>query len=118
MSLRSTVLGALLLAAGCAASVPSKPPPKPRQAHAAPPAPAEPTPGSDATGEATADDAPAQAPPSEAAPAAPGTHGPAPDEPAASKPDPFGDVGFNEINEKQWLARIRENIAQREKIAP
>ncbi len=32
--------------------------------------------------------------------------------------DPFGDVGFKEVNEKDWLANIREKIAQQEKVAP
>ena len=34
------------------------------------------------------------------------------------KRDPFGDVGFKEVNEKAWLAGIRDKIAEREKVAP
>jgi hypothetical protein len=35
----------------------------------------------------------------------------------APKAEPFGDVGLNEVNEKDWLAGVRRNIAQREGIA-
>jgi hypothetical protein len=32
--------------------------------------------------------------------------------------DPFGDVGFKEVNQKDWLAALREKIAQQEKVPP
>jgi hypothetical protein len=35
-----------------------------------------------------------------------------------SSADPFGDVGFHEVNVKDWLAGLREKIAQQEKVAP
>jgi hypothetical protein len=41
--------------------------------------------------------------------------------PDAQRPtaaDPFGDVGFKEVNEKDWLAGIREKIAAQEKVEP
>jgi hypothetical protein len=118
MPLRSTVLSLLVLTAGCAASVPSKPAPKPHQAHASPPpAPAPPPPEEEK--ETPAEEpgaASAEAPPPDAAatPVAATT----PAAPPAPKADPFGDVGFREVNERDWLAHVRENIAQREKIPP
>jgi hypothetical protein len=32
--------------------------------------------------------------------------------------NPFGDVGFKEVNTKDWLAALREKIAQQEKVPP
>jgi len=44
----------------------------------------------------------------------------APEDPkkAAAPAEPFGDVGFKEVNEKDWLAALRGKIAQQEKVPP
>jgi hypothetical protein len=54
--------------------------------------------------------APASAPVASAEPREP--------EPKRTAADPFGDVGFKEVNEKDWLAGIREKIARQEKVPP
>ena len=36
----------------------------------------------------------------------------------APSTDPFADVGFKEVNQKDWLAGLREKIAQQEKVPP
>jgi hypothetical protein len=38
--------------------------------------------------------------------------------PKRTAADPFGDVGFKEVNPKDWLANLREKIAQQEKVPP
>jgi hypothetical protein len=38
--------------------------------------------------------------------------------PARTAADPFGDVGFKEVNQKDWLAGLREKVAQQEKVPP
>jgi hypothetical protein len=40
------------------------------------------------------------------------------DEPKRTAADPFGDVGFKEVDQKAWLAGLREKIAQQEKVPP
>jgi hypothetical protein len=69
--------------------------------------------------------APAPAPvPEKEAPTAPpavaaADAGAPPDEkPKRTAADPFGDVGFKEVNQKDWLANLREKIAQQEKVPP
>jgi hypothetical protein len=64
------------------------------------------------------------APPPKAAAAAPSPHeaASAPDagaqEPKRTTADPFGDVGFKEVNQKDWLAALREKVAQQERVPP
>ncbi len=91
---------------GCATSpAPTEP------AHRAPP----PVVAAEETGEAPAHEGPALAPKTDDDKG--GVHEAAPDEPAArSARDPFGDVGFHEVDQKTWLAGLREKIAQQEKI--
>jgi hypothetical protein len=73
------------------------------------------------------DDAPAAAiaPPERAAPPLPSARPPEPRRPVpaeqtAAEPakDHFADVGFKEVNEKDWLANLRAKIAQQEKVEP
>jgi hypothetical protein len=84
------------------------------------------------------DASPAPAPPARAAPRAPTPPAPAasrasetprpsagivaaadPEPPTArSSSDPFGDVGFHEVNVKDWLASLRAKLAQQEKVPP
>jgi hypothetical protein len=40
------------------------------------------------------------------------------DVPKRTAADPFGDVGFKEVDQKAWLAGLREKIAQQEKVPP
>jgi hypothetical protein len=97
----------LILLAGCAtgsdavAPAPAATPPRPARA---PVASAE-------------DDAESDAPP-----APPPERTPPPSAPEARRPepaaDPFGDVGFKEVNEKDWLANLRAKIAAQEKVEP
>jgi hypothetical protein len=123
MPLRFTALGALVLTAGCATRVSNEPAAKPRAVHAARwvavTLPVE----SAATGKAPVAAIPKEPPPDAVPPlpSNPPTPPLSPTPPAApsnANADPFGDVGFKEVNEKEWLAGIRDKIAQREKIAP
>jgi hypothetical protein len=119
---RFTALSALYVTAGCAANA-SGPAARPTGARAAPSAAVTQTPESDATAEApgAATQRPpppgAERPGRSIAPSVPAT--PAiPAAPGAPQADPFGDVGFKEVDKKHWLAELRNHIAQREKIAP
>jgi hypothetical protein len=106
----------LLVALGCATSDDTaKPTPKAakqetpaveneaHEAAAPPPAPAAP---------AAAEEPPA-ATPKAAAPTRS-----AEDEPKRTAADPFGDVGFKEVNQKDWVAALREKLAHQEKVPP
>jgi hypothetical protein len=54
-----------------------------------------------------------------AAIAAPTDEPPRPATTAAAPPaDPFGDVGFKEVTEKDWMAGIREKVSQQQKVDP
>jgi hypothetical protein len=115
MSLRSTALSALLLLAGCATGASNKPVAKRRAVHAAPPAAAK-----QPTQDEQTDEPPPIATRNPTVPAAdpPASSAPVARVPSsAPKAEPFGDVGLNEVNEKDWLAGVRRNIAQREGIA-
>jgi hypothetical protein len=52
--------------------------------------------------------------------ASPAPDATAPDEeaPKRTAADPFGDVGFKEVNQKDWLAALRDKIATQEKVPP
>jgi hypothetical protein len=108
MSLRSWVCCALVTLAGCATSADSTEPAHKTKGHRAPPA-------------AQTEDA-GTAAASERAPAHPTADASVDEakEPvvAAAPREPFGDVGFKEVNEKDWLAALREKIAQQEKVPP
>jgi hypothetical protein len=74
---------------------------------------------------ASDDDEEDTSPPARAAPPPPAARAPEPrrpvpaEEPAAAPAkDHFGDVGFKEVNEKDWLADLRAKIAQQEKVEP
>ncbi len=56
-------------------------------------------------------------PPPSSAPAAETVTKPT-DEPRRTAADPFGDVGFKEVNQKDWMAGLREKISQQEKVPP
>jgi hypothetical protein len=111
MPLRSSMLSALLLAAGCATAPVAKAP-EPRAARS--PIAAQPA-RTEAARTPGASIAPA-VPASSAVPVA--SEAPEPEASDAPRADPFGDVGFKEINEKAWLAGIRDKIAHREQVAP
>ena len=118
MPLRFSTLSALFLAAGCATSVATVPdarPPEPRAARS--PVAAQPA-RTDAPRPPDASVAPAVPAPSEAPTAPAPSEAPAPEASDAPRADPFGDVGFKEINEKSWQAGVRDKIAQREQVAP
>jgi hypothetical protein len=38
--------------------------------------------------------------------------------PKRTSADPFGDVGFHEVNVKEWLAKLRQTISDQEKVPP
>jgi hypothetical protein len=40
------------------------------------------------------------------------------DAPKRTSADPFGDVGFKEVNQKDWVAGLRETISRQEKVPP
>src|SRR5882672_8625686 len=129
MPRRPWALCALVLLVGCATSDPAA---RPKKKHAAPVEAAADDQGNDE--DETEVPVPAKAPqPRRAEPAAPErapepAHAPvasaepraAATEPAPARTaaDPFGDVGFHEVNEKDWLAGIREKIAKQEKVPP
>jgi hypothetical protein len=91
----------LVLAIGCATTADA---PAPASAPSQRPAPEPPAPPAKAEAPA-----PARAPVQLAAL-------PAAESPAAA--DPFGDVGFKEVNQKDWIASLREKLAQQEKVPP
>jgi hypothetical protein len=110
MSLRSWALCALVTLAGCATSADSTEPAHKTKRHHARPA-AQPA---DAGAPVASESAPA-------APARPipdGSADGAKKPEAVAPPEPFGDVGFKEVNEKDWLASLREKIARQEKVPP
>jgi hypothetical protein len=105
MSLRSWAACTLVLVVGCATSHDAAAPADEAGALAAPPARegpkrAEPPPSEDAS--PAAEEAPAKAT----------------EEPKRTAADPFGDVGFKEVNQKNWLAGLREKLAQQERVPP
>ncbi|HEY2729420.1 MAG TPA: hypothetical protein VGK52_05715 [Polyangia bacterium] len=108
MSLRSWAFCALVTLAGCATSADSTEPAHKTKRHHAPPVEQTEDAGTAAT--------------SERVPAPPLPDASVDDakEPVvvAAPPEPFGDVGFKEVNEKDWLAALREKIAQQEKVPP
>jgi hypothetical protein len=120
----SSPLGALcavVLFAGCATSGDAVAPKK--QAMTAPVADAD----DDDAPPPKAPAAPPIAAPAPAAPRASETPRPATGIVAAADPepsharssaDPFGDVGFHEVNVKDWLASLRNKLAQQEKVPP
>jgi hypothetical protein len=124
MLLRSWALCALVLWVGCATSADAVDPsvtPRPSKKHAA----AAPVADSEDDNEPTPTVA-AEAPQHAAPPAAEEPRRPIPaardddaggDAVAPSK-DPFGDVGFKEVNQKDWLAGLREKLAKQEKVPP
>jgi hypothetical protein len=57
------------------------------------------------------------APPPSSAPAVETVTKPT-DEPKRTAADPFGDVGFKEVNQKDWMTGLREKISQQEKVPP
>jgi hypothetical protein len=114
----------LVFFAGCATSAGDVEP-------ATPPREPPPVIAADDDDEAAAPPAAAPKPPAKpaAAPAPEAEASPAPDggvmaQPARQIPrtrtaaDPFGDVGFSEVNTKEWLAGLREKLAQQEKVPP
>ena len=127
MPLRSWAPWLLVLAVGCATSDDSRPAPKPKKAAAAP-APADEDDDSDeapapvakgAAPETKSQDRDASAPPPVAAEPPPRAKAEPPaDAPKRTAADPFGDVGFKEVDQKDWLAALREKIAQQEKVPP
>jgi hypothetical protein len=123
MSLRSWALCALVLCAGCATSSEAvTPSPKAKKKHVVVAHAADDTDGDEdeapARAPATADEPvrPA-APPPEKSDAALESATPAPASRRTSA-DPFGDVGFKEVNQKDWLAGLREKLARQEKVPP
>jgi hypothetical protein len=127
---RSWALCALVVSLGCATSndavvpthkkkrhapVAQAPAPDEDEAPAAPPT----TASGDEPGRATAP--PAAPPPAAPAPDAAIARAAAPPdalEPRRSAGDPFGDVGFKEVNQKDWLAGLREKVAHQERVPP
>jgi hypothetical protein len=119
MPRRPWALCALFLLAGCATSEPAARPKKkqapPAEAasadeeESAVPVSAKPETRPAPKAEAKPESAPATAAADEKAP---------PPEPKRTAADPFGDVGFHEVNEKDWLAGIRDKIAKQEKVEP
>jgi hypothetical protein len=127
MSLRRWSLCVLLVSMGCAtgadatrseaepeSALENAPESAPKQAAQEAPIAAHAKPAADE------DDAAPAATPKEAPPK------PAADEPPASaaetpkrtSADPFGDVGFKEVNQKDWVAGLRETISRQEKVPP
>jgi len=117
MSLRRWSVCLLLVSAGCATgadatrpeaepeNAPELAPKKPPVAEPVSPKDAPPvTPPKEEPAKA-ADDARADEPPTSAS-----------DAPKRTNADPFGDVGFKEINQKDWVASLRETISRQEKI--
>jgi hypothetical protein len=127
MPLRSWAPWLLVLAVGCATSDDSRPAPKPKKAAAAP-APADEDDDSDeapapvakgAAPETKSQDRDASAPPPVAAEPPPRAKAEPPaDAPKRTAADPFGDVGFKEVDQKDWLASLTEKIAQQEEVPP
>jgi hypothetical protein len=116
MPRRPWALCALVLLAGCATSEPAA---RPRK-KPAPPAEAA---GDDEESSVPVPPAPEPRPAAKPEPRAEAAATPPPEEKAPPEPkrtaaDPFGDVGFHEVNEKDWLAGIREKIAKQEKVEP
>jgi hypothetical protein len=131
MRLRSWTAYALLFALGCAASPSASKPARrpaatqldaedeeegaPAKASAAPAGEgpvAAARPSSPRTSDANAGSAGAD----EAAKPDPAPR--ASDAPKRTAADPFGDVGFKEVDQKAWLAGLREKIAQQERVPP
>jgi hypothetical protein len=126
MLFRHWALCALLVSMGCATGAGSvEPTPRPKHERA--------TPATDGAGddvapavapksEAPKDNAPKDDAPKPAADASAEPRRPIPaestDEPKRPAADPFGDVGFKEVNQKDWMAGLREKIAQQEKVPP
>jgi hypothetical protein len=120
MRLRSWAPWLLVLAVGCATGGDDRPAPTPRKPRAAPVAEddvAPEAPAPVAKGGERDDAAPPAAPAVEAPPPRAASEPPA-DEPKRTAADPFGDVGFKEVNQKDWLVALREKIAQQEKVPP
>jgi hypothetical protein len=124
MQLRSWTAYALVLALGCATGPGAKKDATKPAKRPAPHAPAVDTEDDEANAPAAASE---EAPATAARPSAPKTESgdtktndaaKAPDEPKRTAADPFGDVGFKEVDQKSWLAGLREKIAQQEKIPP
>jgi hypothetical protein len=59
---------------------------------------------------------PREEPAKAAAPA--GEPPPGAETPKRTSADPFGDVGFKEVNQKDWVAGLRETISRQEKVPP
>jgi hypothetical protein len=124
MLLRSWALFALVLWVGCATSAETVDPPKtrPLKKHAAP-APVADSEDDDEPAPATVA---VEAPQRPAPPAAEEPRRPIPaarDDDAggdavAPSRDPFGDVGFKEVNQKDWLSGLRDKLAKQEKVPP
>ena len=127
MALRTTTLGAILLTLGCATggntgtkpgmttgtTEPAAKPPS-TQMQAARPAPVTPP----AEDENAIDPAPGAATPGGGAPMTGAVVSSTTKTETKAKGDPFGDVGFKEVNQKSWMAEVRDTIAQKEKVAP
>src|SRR5450432_4105643 len=118
MPLRSWAPCVLMFAVGCATSG-DAPPRHARKPHAAP------TDAEDDDAPTNDEHAAAPAPAPEPAPTAKAEPAPPPPastpdagEPKRTSTDPFGDVGFKEVNQKDWLAGLRDKIAQQEKVPP
>jgi hypothetical protein len=129
MPLRSWAPWLLVLAVGCATSDDARPAQKAKKAKAssvAPvadedddsPEPSAPVAKADER-DKKAGEADASAPPVAVAEPPPQAKAePPPDAPKRTAADPFGDVGFKEVDQKDWLASLREKIAQQEKVPP
>jgi hypothetical protein len=102
----------LVLAVGCAAThdaVAPSPAPEERPPAAFVPAPAAPRRAQPPVAE---EEAPPAARDDDKTPAEPKATT------ARTAADPFGDVGFKEVNQKDWLANLKETLAKQEKVPP
>ncbi|HEX4405937.1 MAG TPA: hypothetical protein VH560_13965, partial [Polyangia bacterium] len=111
MSLRRWSLCMLLVSAGCATGADTtradaEPERAPKKA-----ARPEPAAEDNAPPVVTPKEAPAKA-------AADAPTASADDAPRRTSADPFGDVGFKEVNQKDWVAGLRETISRQEKVPP
>ncbi len=115
MSLRRWSVCVLLVSVGCATGADATR--TEAEPESAPKKTARPEPAAD-------DDAPPVVAPKEA-PAKPVADAPTDasppsdaDAPKRTSADPFGDVGFKEVNQKDWVAGLRETISRQEKVPP
>ena len=117
MSLRRWSLCLLLVSVGCATGADTT---RAEEEPESAPAIAPKKKASAETHASEGDAMPISTPPKEAPPK-PAADAPSPGDTEAPKrtsADPFGDVGFKEVNQKDWVAGLRETISRQEKVPP